>query len=61
MLGLAALSSCAQTQDLGFNFNGATGVTFNGVAATTFSVVDDNTIHANVPASATSGKITAHA
>ena len=42
----------------GSNFTGATAVLFGTVAATTFNVADDNTIHATVPATAVTGKVT---
>lgn len=42
----------------GTQFTGALAVKFNGVTAASFSVVDDTSITAKVPATATSGKIT---
>jgi hypothetical protein len=41
----------------GTNLTGATSVSFNGTAATTYQVVSATQITANVPAGATSGKI----
>jgi hypothetical protein len=38
-------------------FTGATGVSFHGTPATVFSVVSDGTITAQVPAGATSGRV----
>ncbi len=46
-----------QVTIIGNNFTGATLVNFNGVAATTFNVVSNTEIRANVPAGATTGKI----
>jgi len=42
----------------GSGFTGATGVKFNGVNATSYTVINNNTISAEVPANATTGKIT---
>ncbi|MFQ5601728.1 MAG: FG-GAP-like repeat-containing protein [bacterium] len=41
----------------GSNFNGTTNVAFNGISTAVFSVVSNSEIHATVPASATTGKI----
>lgn len=41
----------------GSNFTGATNVLFNGTSASSFNVINDNTIHAEVPIGATTGPV----
>jgi len=47
----------AEVTITGNNFTGATGVQFNGTSASTFTVDSNTQIRANVPAGATTGKI----
>jgi flagellar hook assembly protein FlgD len=46
-----------QVTIFGDNFTGATQITFNGIATSTFTVVSNSEIRANVPPTATTGKI----